>query len=53
MLRSLLAAIGLAACVGLSGCLVAGYSSGGGWWAWPGSVVITLLVLLWALLSRR
>ena len=37
----------------LSGCLVAGYSSQGGWWVWPGSVVVTLMLLLGWLLTRR
>jgi hypothetical protein len=37
----------------LTGCLVVSYSSGSGWWVWPGSLVVTLvLVLIW-LLSRR
>lgn len=54
VLRSALAAaVLLVACVGLDGCLVAGYSSGGGFWVWPGSIVITLvLVLLWFIMRR-
>ena len=45
--------LGLACCCGLAGCLVAGYSSGGGFWVWPGSIVITLaLILLWYLTRR-
>ncbi|HEV2619700.1 MAG TPA: hypothetical protein VGU23_07145 [Acidobacteriaceae bacterium] len=43
----------LALCVPLNGCLVVGYSSGGGWWMWPGSIVITLVLLLLFLMSRR
>jgi hypothetical protein len=46
----------LAACfatVGLSGCLVAGYSSGGGWFVWPGSLGLILIVLLIVFLIRR
>jgi hypothetical protein len=40
-------------CVPLCGCLVAGYSSGGGWWVWPGSLAITLVLMLVWLVSRR
>lgn len=48
-----MSAAGLVVCAGLSGCLVVGYSSGGGWWVWPGSVIVTLgLAALWWL-SRR
>jgi hypothetical protein len=52
--RSVLsAAVALGVCANLSGCLVAGYSSGGGFWIWPGSIVITLaLVLLWWITRR-
>jgi Mg2+/citrate symporter len=49
---SILAA-GLWLCVGLSGCLVAGYTSSQGWWVWPGSIIATLLVLLLTLLFNR
>jgi hypothetical protein len=48
--------IPLAACsvtLGLSGCLVAGYSSGGGWFVWPGSVGLIVIVLLIVFLVRR
>jgi hypothetical protein len=37
----------------LSGCLVVSYSSQGGWWVWPGSLVVTLVVVLVWLLARR
>ncbi|MGA1984371.1 MAG: hypothetical protein ABSG84_18125 [Acidobacteriaceae bacterium] len=37
----------------LPGCLVAGYTSQGGGWVWPGSFVLTLILLLVFLLSRR
>jgi hypothetical protein len=40
-------------CAGLSGCVVAGYASGEGWWMWPGSIVATLLVLLLMFLFHR
>src|SRR3984893_14056966 len=46
----------LVACVatlGLSGCLVAGYSSGGGWFVWPGSLGLLIVVVLIAFFVRR
>jgi hypothetical protein len=46
----------LAACLatlGLSGCLVAGYSTGGGWFVWPGSLGLIVIVLLIVFLVRR
>ena len=46
----------LAACfatLGLSGCLVAGYSSGGGWFVWPGSLGLIVIVVLIVFLVRR
>ncbi len=41
------------ATLGLSGCLVAGYSSGGGWFIWPGSLGLLVIVLVIVLLMRR
>lgn len=46
-------AVWLVCCFALVGCLVAGYSSGGGLWVWPGSIVITLVIVLIWFLSRR
>jgi hypothetical protein len=43
----------LVLCGSLPGCLVAGYTSRGGWWVWPGSLVVTLILLLAWLLTRR
>jgi hypothetical protein len=40
-------------CIALPGCLVAGYSSAGGWWVWPGSLIASLILLLLWLLVRR
>jgi hypothetical protein len=37
----------------LSGCLVAGVSSGGGWFIWPGSFGLLVVVLLIVFLFRR
>jgi hypothetical protein len=48
-----LAVIMLLACLNFSGCLVAGYSSGGGLWIWPGSLVLTGLLVLFLVLRRR
>jgi hypothetical protein len=38
---------------GLSGCLVAGYSSGGGWFVWPGSLGLLVIIVLIVFLIRR
>ncbi len=48
-----LAAVLLAMTTGLSGCLVAGYSSGGGFFVWPGSIAITVILLLIFFFLRR
>lgn len=40
-------------CAALPGCLVVGYSTQSGWWVWSGSLVVTLLLLLVWLLTRR
>jgi len=40
-------------CATLSGCLVVSYSTQGGWWVWPGSLVVTLVLVLVWLLTRR
>ena len=49
---SILAA-GLLLCVTLSGCLVAGVSSGGSWFVWPGSFGLLFIILLIIFLLRR
>jgi hypothetical protein len=43
----------LLATLGFSGCMVAGYSSGGGWFVWPGSLGILVIILVIVLLMRR
>jgi len=51
-LQACLLCVGLFAALPLCGCLVAGYSSGSGFWVWPGSLVITALLILFFLLRR-
>jgi hypothetical protein len=41
------------ATLGLSGCLVAGYSSGGGWFVWPGSLGLLVIVVVIVFFMRR
>jgi hypothetical protein len=41
------------AMLGLSGCLMVGYSSGGGWIVWPGGLGLVVFVLLIIFLMRR
>ena len=53
-LRVLLSVTGLVGATALSGCLVAGYSSTGGGFIWPGGLgVIVLLALLFFFLRGR
>ncbi len=40
-------------CTTLTGCLVFGYTSSGGWFIWPGSISIILALLLLVWLMRR
>ena len=48
-----LVALGLIFAEALSGCLVAGYSSSGGFFLWPGSIGLIVVLLLLFLLLRR
>jgi protein-S-isoprenylcysteine O-methyltransferase Ste14 len=50
---ALMLAAAAGVCLPLSGCLVVSYSSQGGWWVWPGSLVVTLVLVLVWLLTRR
>ena len=37
-----------------TGCIVAGYrSGGGGWFVWPGGISLVLIVLVLLFLARR
>lgn len=47
-------AVLLLACTSLAGCLVVGYSTRTGFFFWPGSLIITLVVVvLWLLFRNR
>ena len=48
-----LLAVAFIATLGLSGCLVAGYSSRGGGFIWPGSISLLVVALLVLFLMRR
>lgn len=49
-----IAGVWLVAASMLSGCVAVGYSSGGGWFIWPGGLGLLVVVLvLWLLLRRR
>ncbi|HEY9137806.1 MAG TPA: hypothetical protein VIM67_05995 [Terriglobus sp.] len=42
------------ACTSLTGCLVVGYSTRTGFFFWPGSLIITIVVVaLWLLFRSR
>ena len=49
------AALGLLPCSMLSGCLIAGYSSSGAGFIWPGGLglLVMLAFLLWLVLRHR
>jgi hypothetical protein len=49
----LLAVVSLLGTGGLCGCLVAGYSSSGGAFIWPGGLGLLVIILLVVLLLRR
>ncbi len=51
--RLTLAVAALAACGTLSGCLMVGYSSAGGWFLWPGGLGLVVIVLLALFFLRR
>jgi hypothetical protein len=40
-------------CTTLTGCLVFGYTSSGGWFLWPGSISLLIVILLLIWLMRR
>jgi hypothetical protein len=40
-------------CTTLTGCLVFGYTSSGGWFIWPGSIGLLVIFLLLVWLLRR
>ena len=46
---------GLLTMSALSGCVAVGYTSGGGWFVWPGGLglVLLLLLLFFVLRGRR
>ena len=46
-------AAGLLLCSMLTGCLAVGYSSGGGWFIWPGGLGLVVLILVIVFLLRR
>jgi FtsH-binding integral membrane protein len=44
---------GLALCTSLTGCVVVGASSSGGWFIFPGGIGLILMILLVLFLLRR
>ena len=45
--------IGWLASTTLTGCIMVGHSSGGGWFIWPGGLGLVLMVLLVLFIARR
>ncbi len=48
-----IASAALLLCASLSGCVAVGYTSGGGWFVWPGAGVLLVLALLFFFLRGR
>ena len=53
MKSTILLLTGLAACSLMSGCLVLGYSSGGGFFIWPGALGLLVILVLWLVFRGR
>lgn len=51
--RFAVAMLSLVAAMGCSGCLVAGYSSSGGGFIWPGGLGLLVVILVVVFLLRR
>jgi hypothetical protein len=51
--RSAVLAAGLLMLGALTGCLVIGHTSGGGWFIWPGGLGLLFVVLFVLFLLRR
>ncbi len=50
---TLILAATLILCTTLTGCLVFGYTSSGGWFIWPGSITLLIVIFLVVWLLRR
>jgi hypothetical protein len=50
---ALIFASSLTLCTTLTGCLVFGYTSNGGWFIWPGSITLLIVIALIIWLLRR
>ncbi len=48
-----LALLGAMVCVPLTGCIAVGYTSGGGWFVWPGGLGLLLLLIAIVLFVLR
>jgi len=52
-MKILLAAVTLLSVLTQSSCMAVGYSSGGGWFIWPGGLGLLVLIIVVVLLVRR
>ena len=50
--RGVVLLTGMLVAINCTGCVVAGYSSGGGWFIWPGGLGLLVIVLLALFLLR-
>ncbi len=53
MMKPGVAILSLLAASSLTGCVAVGYSSGGGWFVWPGGLGLVVLILLVLFVLRR
>ena len=53
MIKLILPIIGVLLSLSSSACVGAGYSSGRGWFVWPGGLVFLVVIIIVVLLVRR
>ena len=52
-MKPILTALMLLFALTMSACVGVGYSSGGGWFVWPGGLGLLLVIIVVILLARR
>jgi CDP-diglyceride synthetase len=54
LVKTWVGAVGMLIAAGsLTGCIGVGYSSGGGWFIWPGGLGLLVVILIVVLVLRR
>jgi hypothetical protein len=52
-MKNILAIFTLLLALSMSSCVAVGYSSGGGWFVWPGGLGLLVVIIIVILLVRR